>query len=73
MPGKFIQERFQNSGSCVPVRDGFVCQSNSVQDDVFGESEQVFRDNIVTTVNDGSCTGCFDKADAGTRTAPEFN
>ena len=53
-------------------RRGFVTDPDTVQDDVFGELEEVFGRDEITAMNDGSRAGGINKGEAGTRTAAEI-
>jgi hypothetical protein len=43
------------------IGDGFVAKSNTVQDNVFCEREEVIGGDIGSSVNECACAGGFDE------------
>ena len=57
---------------CFPFSKGLIGEADPMEADVFGKSENIFRDGIVTAVNKGASTRCLKKRNAGTRRAAHF-
>ena len=57
---------------CFTFGECLIGKANAVETDVFGKSENIFRDGIVTAVNKSASTRCLKKRNAGTRRAAHF-
>ena len=63
---EFQEDFVQDIQATQTVDQCFIGQANAVEDDVFGECEEVFRNDVVSSMNKGSGTGGLHQGDAGT-------
>jgi hypothetical protein len=62
----------EDSLGCFPFSEGLIGEADPMEADVFGKSENIFRDGIVTAVNKSASTRGLKKRNAGTRRAAHF-
>ena len=67
-----FEDLLEDLGAGATFGEGFVGEADAVEDDIFGEGEDVFGDDVVAAVDEGAGAGGLEEGDADAGGGTEF-